>query len=130
MGVRFSQSTIKASFLVQNPDWYRYECTKVMEKPASTGSKNYILVWEGRHSPESKTDEMNGVPVSMLINENADWVFMPIFIAANDGQPVEEDKEYEPKDLVGITLEARTIRGNRQDGTPQNSLVEWRPVRQ
>lgn len=129
MGIRFSESTIKAGFLVQNPDWYRYECVKVLEKPSSTGSKNYILVWEGRQTPGT-SDEMNGVPVSKLINEKADWVFLPIFVAANGGEPVAPNVEMEPKDLVGITLEARTVRGTRQDGTPMNDLVEWRPVRQ
>jgi hypothetical protein len=128
MGIRFSESTIKASFLVQNPDWYRYECVNVLEKAATTGSKNYILIFEGRQTPGG-TDEMNGVPVSKLVNEKADWIMYPIAVAANGGENLPAGTDFDPKQLKGITLEARTVRGQRQDGSPMNDLVEFRPVR-
>jgi hypothetical protein len=129
MGIRFSASTIKASFLVQNPDWYRYECVNVLKKVAASGtSKNYILVFEGRQTPGG-TDEMNGVPVSKLVSEKADWIIYPIAVAANGGEDFPADTEFDPESLKGITLEARTVRGQRQDGSPMNDLVEFRPVR-
>lgn len=120
--IKFSAATVKAGFLVETPDWYKYRITKHMEKPASTGSINHILIFEGL------TGEMTGVPVSKLINENADWVALPIFMAANGGQ-IQEDQEYNWDDLVDVVLEAYTKRGARQDGTPMNDLVEFRPVR-
>jgi hypothetical protein len=72
---------------------------------------------------------MNGVPVSKLVNEKADWIMYPIAVAANGGENLPAGTDFDPKQLKGITLEARTVRGQRQDGSPMNDLVEFRPVR-
>ena len=120
--IRFSPSTIRAGFLVENPDWYKYKIIKHLEKAATTGSVNHILVFEGQNG------EMEGVPVSKLINEKADWVALPIFTAANGGNPINPDADYDWDELVGVVMEAYTKRGARQDGTPQNDLVEFKPV--
>jgi len=120
--IRFSPATIKAGFLVENPDWYDYEIVKHMEKAATTGSVNHILIFEGR------SGEMDGVPVSKLINEKADWVALPIFVAANGGNPPDPESDYDWDDLVGVRMSVFTKRGARQDGTPQNDLVEFKPL--
>lgn len=121
--MRFSPQAIKASFLVENPGWYHYEITKVTSKPSEKGdSTNYFVVFEGRNG------EMQDVPVTVLVNSKADWVALPIFTAANEGNKPEADKEYSFDDLKNIHMEAFTKRGTRQDGTPCNNLVEFRPL--
>lgn len=120
--IRFSESAIKASFLVRNPDWYQYEISKIITKAATSGSTNYIFIFTGLNG------EMQDVGVSVLINEKADWIMYPIFKAANGGQDLAPNTEVDPMDLLNVRLEAYTVRGQRQDGTPQNSLVEFRPL--
>ena len=120
MGIKFSESTIKSSFLVETPDWYDYECTKVLEKTNDKGSINYIFIFEGR------SGDMKGVGVSKLINEKADWVLAPLFKAAFG--ELDPEAEYDPQKLEGVTLQAYTKRGARMDGTPMNDLVDWRPI--
>ncbi len=122
MAIKFSEKAIKQNFLVQNPDWYTYKCTDVKNKPASTGSKNYFYIFEGL------SGEMKGVPVTKMANENADWIHYPIFKAFNGGKDLPPDSEVNPEDLIGVILEAYTKRGARQDGSPQNDLVDFRPV--
>lgn len=123
MAIRFSKSAIKASFLVQNPDWYKYKCVDVKSKPAATGnSKNYFYIFEGLNG------EMEGVQVTYMANEKADWLHYPIAKAANNGVDLAPDSEVEPEDMKDIIIEAFTKRGQRQDGSPQNQLVEFRPV--
>lgn len=122
MAIRFSASAIKANFLVENPDWYQYKCVDVKNKPATTGSKNYFYVFEGLNG------EMLGVQVAKMANEKADWIHYPIFKAANGGVDLAPDTEVNPEDMKDVVLEAFTKRGQRQDGTPMNDLVEFRPV--
>ncbi len=125
MGIKFSASAIKANFLVQNPAFYQYKCTAVKNKPTQAGdSKNYFYIFEGLNG------EMEGVPVTHMANEKADWLHYPIFKAANGGKDLASDTEVNPEDMEGIVIEAFTKRGARQDGTPQNTLVEFRPVQQ
>lgn len=127
--IRFSESAIKSSFLVENPDWYVFECTKVLEKASTTGSINYIFIFEGKRSKNAKNpEEMSGVSVSKLINEKADWVMYPMFKAANNGNDLTPETEVDPHDLEGVTFEAMCKRGQRQDGSPQNDLVDFRPL--
>lgn len=123
MGIRFSQKAIKQNFLVQNPDWYQFKCTDVKNKPASTGSKNYFYIWEGLNG------EMEGVPVTKMANENADWIHYPIFKAANEGKDLPVDTVVNPEDMIGVTLEGYCKRGQRQDGSPMNDIVDWRPLK-
>lgn len=122
MGIRFSEKSIKQNFLVQNPDWYRYKCTDVKEKAASTGSKNYFYIFEGLNG------EMQGVPVTKMANEKADWIHYPIFKALNNGKDLPANTEVNPIDVIGCSLEAYTKRGARQDGSPMNDLVDFRPL--
>lgn len=125
MGIRFSAAAIKANFLVENPDWYTYKCVEVRTKKSSDGnSTNYFYIFEGQNG------EMTGVQVSHLANEKADWIHYPIFKAANGGKDLPADTEVNPEDMKDVVLEAFTKRGARQDGTPMNSLVEFRPVKQ
>lgn len=125
MGIRFSASAIKANFLVENPDWYAYKCVDVKKKPSAAGdSTNYFYIFEGQNG------EMTGVQVTKLASEKADWVHYPIFKAANGGKDLPPDTEVNPEDMKDVMLEAFTKRGARQDGTPMNDLVEFRPIKQ
>jgi hypothetical protein len=124
VGIKFSQKAIKQNFLVQNPDWYKFKITDVKDKPASTGSKNYFYIFEGLEG------EMEGVQVSKMANENADWIHYPIFKAANGGKDLTPGTEVEPSDMAGIVMEAYCKRGARQDGSPMNDLVDFRPLKQ
>lgn len=130
MGIRFSEKAIKASFLVETPDWYVFECTDVKKKPAKDGlSNNYFYIFEGRYSPNAEVPrEMESVPVTYMANEKADWLHYPLFKAMNNGNDLPADTEVNPEDAKGVTLEAYCKRGARQDGTPQNTLVEFRPL--
>lgn len=131
MAIRFSEKAIKSSFLVENPGWYVFKCTDVKKKLASNGeSNNYFYIFEGEYSPNAENPrEMESVPVTYLANEKADWLHYPIFKALNNGNDLSADSEVNPEDVKGATLEAYCKRGARQDGTPQNSLVEFRPFR-
>lgn len=125
MGIKFSAAAIKANFLVQNPGWFTYKCTDVKKKPSADGqSINYFYIFEG------KNGEMEGVQVTHMANSKADWIHYPIFKAANGGKDLPPDTEVNPEDMKDVVLEGFTKRGERQDGTPQNSIVEWRPVKQ
>jgi len=121
--MRFTPQAIKASFLVEHPDWYQYEITKHFTKKSADGqSTNHFLIFTGENG------EMKDVPVTTLFNEKADWSMVPLFTAANGGELPDPDKEYNFEDLVGIHLECFTKRGARQDGTPMNQLTEYRPI--
>lgn len=123
--IKFSAKAIRANFLVEHPDWYKYQITKILEKPSDDGqSTNFILIFTGQNG------EMAGVDVSKLINEKADWIFYPVFKAANGGKDLAPDTEVNPNDLLNIQLEAYTKRGARRDGTPMNDLVDFRPLTQ
>jgi len=129
MAIRFSESTIKSGFLVVEPDWYGVKFVKHMEKDSKDKkSKNHILVADVIACNEGEdTSKMLGVPVTILINEKADWAALPLFKAANGGEDPEADVDYEFKDLVGVELDAYIQRGKRQDGTSQNEMIEFSP---
>lgn len=122
---RFTPEAIKASHLIEKPDWVEFEITKHMEKTSSGGdSINHIYIFEGR----TPGHEMEGVGVSLLINEKAQWVALPLFTACNGGVVPTEGDEFDWNDIVGVRLLAYCKRGRRQDGTPSNDLVEFKPV--
>ena len=121
--VKFTQEDIKSSYLVQTPDWYGYEITKVTEKPAkSDGSPNYWLTFKG------KTGEMEGVLVTKLYSSKAGWAMVPLIKAVNGGKDVSSDTPFELNDLVGVQVQAMTRRGDF-NGTATNDLVDFRPIK-
>lgn len=123
--IRFSEGTLKAGFLVENPGVYEFELTQHKEMPSKSGtSTNHILTWTGR------SGEMSEVPVTMFINEAADWVALPIWQAALHPKQVEKDAAYNWDDLVGIHLKAVCKRGERfgSNGVIENQLSDFRPV--
>ena len=121
--IRFSKEAIKAGFLVENPGVYEFELTGHRELPATTGSVNHLLTWTGR------SGEMDGVPVTMLINENASWVALPIWQAILHPKPPVEDEDYNWEDAIGVHLKALCKRGTRYgSNATENQLSDFRPV--
>jgi len=122
--INFSESEIKAGYLVQTPDWYDYVIKDHKEKPAKTdGSANHIFIFEGQNG------EMSGVPVVKLYSSKVAAFMVPLFKAANGGKDLTPGAGIDPNDLVGITLQAYTKRGQNQEGSPINDLVDFRPKR-
>jgi len=102
--IRFSEAAIKANYLVENPDWYEYEITNVVSKPTQAGdSNNNFVTFEGR------SGEMQGVPVTIMFNDKADWTYLPLFTVAV-GREITAEDEFEWDDLKGIKLQAMTKR--------------------
>ena len=120
--MKFTDEDIKAGFLVQNPGRYNYEIVDIKEKPAkSDGSPNYTFVCVGL------SGEMKGVRVFVMASSKAGWLITPIFKAANNGVPLEAGRDYNTDDLKGVKVSAMTVRGQRDDGSYFNSLVDWKP---
>lgn len=123
--VKFTNEDLKSSYLVQNPDWYDYEISKVTEKPAkSDGSPNYWITFKGVGAGQ----EMNGVLVTKLYSSKAGWAMVPLMKAINSGKEPLPETEFELNDLVGIKVTAMTRRGDF-NGSTINDLVDFRPVR-
>jgi hypothetical protein len=121
--VKFTNEDIKSSYLVQTPDWYDYEVTKVTEKPAkSDGSPNYWITFKGQ------SGEMEGVLVTKLYSSKAGWAMVPLIKAVNGGKEPVSDTPFELNDLVGVKVSSMTRRGDF-NGTTINDLVDFRPVR-
>ena len=122
--VRFSESAIRASYLVENPDFYEYEITRHTEKASDAGdSQNHFVTFEGR------SGEMEHVPVNVLFNDKADWAYLPLFVAASGKAEISPEDEFDWDDLVGVKLKAMTKRGVRfGSDTPCNVLSDYRPL--
>ena len=120
--VNFTEEDIKSSYLVQNPDWYVYEITKITEKPArSDGSPNNWITFKGQ------TGEMKGVLVTKCYSSKAGWALIPLVKACNGGKDVTAETEFELNDLVGVRVQGMTRRGDF-NGSVVNDLVDFRPV--
>lgn len=119
--IRFSDQDIKAGFLVKNPGRYNYMLADYKTKAAKTdGSTNYILRFVGLNG------EMKDVPVFVIISSKAQWLWTPIFTAANGGKELVPDQDYDIDTLKDIRLSAVTNRGTR-DGIQFNQLQDWKP---
>ena len=122
--IRFSQADIKAGYLVQEPGWFDYIIKDHKTKPAkSDGSANHLFFFEGQ------SGEMQGVTVVKLYSSKVPAFMVPLFKAANGGKDLDENTEYNEADLVGVALQAYTKRGQNQEGSPINDLVDFRPKR-
>ena len=135
MGIRFSESTIKAGFLVTQPDWYKVTIAPKVNKKRTKAddSNNYFVTFEVvgiRKGAGEEAEKMIGVPVTMMYNdkEESAWTSVKLFTAANGGDPLTPDQDYEFEALGGITLEAYIKRGSRQDGSPQNVAEDFAPL--
>ena|SRR5713226_1209652 len=125
--IRFSESDVKAGYLVKQPNWYRFKVSKHTEKPTKAGdSQNHWMIFEGLQTPNS-SNEMMGVEVVQNFNDKVPRFSVPFFTACNEGLPLNPEKDYNFDDTVGITLEAYAQRGS-YEGTPRNDLVDFRPV--
>lgn len=132
MGIRFSESTIKAGFLVRQPDWYKLNVSSVRSKRTKADdSNNWFVTFDVVGTPKGEDAEaMMGVPVVMMYNdkEESAWTSVKLFTAANGGETLVPGKEYEFSDLNGITLEGYIQRGTRQDDSPQNVITDYAPL--
>lgn len=121
--IKFSNDDIKSGFLVKTPGVYKYSIEKVTEKPASTdGSTNYTFRFKGLNG------EMEGVTVFVMISSKASWLLAPIFRACLNGQELDPEKDYDPQDLVGCTIQAMTSRGTDNNGNIRNNLSGYSPA--
>ena len=118
--VNFTEEDIKSSYLVQNPDWYVYEITKITEKPArSDGSPNNWITFKGQ------TGEMKGVLVTKCYSSKAGWALVPLVKAC--GVEPAQGQSFELDNLKGVQVQAMTRRGDF-NGSVVNDLVDFRPV--
>src|SRR5574343_965537 len=118
--VSFPDEDIKSGFLVKTPGRYKYELVKIKTKPARTdGSPNYVMQFKGLDG------EMEGVVVFVQISSKAKWLLAPIFRAANNGEALSTEQEYEIDDLVGCQFSAMTTRGQSEPGNYFNNLSDW-----
>lgn len=120
--ISFSESELKAGYLVQNSDWYDFEVTEYKEKPATTdGSPNHIWFLKGL------SGEMDQVPVFKLISSKMKTDLLNIMKAFNGGIAPAPGQTMDPKDTVGLKVQAYTKRGQDQNGKTINDLVDFRP---
>lgn len=120
--ISFSESELKAGYLVRNPAFYDYEVTDFKEKPASTdGSPNYIWFFKGL------SGEMSDVPVFKLISSKMKNDLLNIMKAFNGGKDLTPGQTLDPAETKGIRIQAYTKRGQDQNGKTINDLTDFRP---
>lgn len=120
--VTFSAEDIASGHLVDEPGWFGYEIKKVTPKPAkSDGSTNYWVTFVGQ------TGEMNGVGVTEMWNAKASWSMVNLYRAINGGKDPKPGDGIDFEALVGIKLQAYTVRGDKF-GTIANCLKDYRPL--
>lgn len=120
--ISFTDSELKAGYLVQNPNFYEYVVTDFKEKPANTdGSPNYIWFLKGL------SGEMEEVPVVKFCSSKMKTDLLNIMKAFNGGKDPAPGQTMDPKDTIGIHVEAYTKRGQDQNGKSINELTDFRP---
>lgn len=124
--VRFTKGDLKAGYLVKQPAWYEYELQPGFKSQrSSTGKSNiWITEWKGC------SGEMDEVVVTKIFNDSKMGLteMVKVFTAANNGNDLNEDAEYDFDSLVGVHLDVYTMRGENDKGQTINDLKDFRPV--
>jgi len=122
--ITFSDSDVKAGYLVQEPGWYDYKILSARENPSKSGeTTNYFVEVRG------ESGEMKDVEFTIMFNTHKAFrgKITRLFVAANGGNDLAPGKAYNWKDVIGITLQGYTQRGQDQNGNPVNDIPDFRP---
>lgn len=121
--VTFTKEDIASSHLVENPGWFEYEIKKVSPKAAKSdpNSMNYWVTFKGL------SGEMTGVQVTEMWNSKAGWAMVSLYRATHDGKDPVEGDTLKFEDLVGIKLQAMTMKGDKF-GSIGNCLKDYKPL--
>jgi len=122
--ISFSESDIKAGYLVQEPNWYDYKILTCRENLSKKGtSTNYFVSLRG------ESGEMNGVEFQIMLNTSEGFrgKIIRLFQAANGGNELTAGKPYNWKDVIGLTISGYTLRGLDQNGNSINDVSDFRP---